>query len=244
MTARYVAAIDQGTSSTRCIIYDRGGVMVSVAQRKHTQHFPQPGWVEHDALEIWKLVQRLIPEALRNGGIEADQLVGLGITNQRETTVIWDPTTGIPLHRAIVWQDTRTTDKVEELRAQGVAADAEHRTGAPLSNYFSAPRLSWMLDACAGSRAAAEQGEGAVRDHGHLAGVEPDRWCRRRVARHRPHQRQPHHADEHRDRAMGSDAARGVRHPRRDPAGDPAVDEPRGDDRHAGRGHPDHRDDR
>ncbi|MCP2174645.1 glycerol kinase (EC 2.7.1.30) [Williamsia maris] len=158
MTARYVAAIDQGTSSTRCIIYDRGGVMVSVAQRKHTQHFPQPGWVEHDALEIWKLVQRLIPEALRNGGIEADQLVGLGITNQRETTVIWDPTTGIPLHRAIVWQDTRTTDKVEELRAQGVAADAEHRTGAPLSNYFSAPRLSWMLDACAGSRAAAEQG--------------------------------------------------------------------------------------
>ncbi len=158
MTARYVAAIDQGTSSTRCIIYDRGGVMVSVAQRKHTQYFPQPGWVEHDALEIWKLVQRLIPEALRNGGIDPDQLVGLGITNQRETTVIWDPTTGIPLHRAIVWQDTRTTDKVEELRARGVAADVEHRTGAPLSNYFSAPRLSWMLDACAGSRAAADQG--------------------------------------------------------------------------------------
>ncbi|GGF34472.1 glycerol kinase GlpK [Williamsia phyllosphaerae] len=158
MTARYVAAIDQGTSSTRCIIYDRGGVMVSVAQRKHTQYFPQPGWVEHDALEIWKLVQRLIPEALRNGGIEPDQLVGLGITNQRETTVIWDPTTGVPLHRAIVWQDTRTTDKVEDLRSQGVAADAEHRTGAPLSNYFSAPRLSWMLDACTGSRAAAERG--------------------------------------------------------------------------------------
>ncbi|MBJ7288746.1 glycerol kinase GlpK [Williamsia sp.] len=158
MTARYVAAIDQGTSSTRCIIYDRGGVMVSVAQRKHTQYFPQPGWVEHDALEIWKLVQRLIPEALRNGGIDPDQLVGLGITNQRETTVIWDPTTGIPLHRAIVWQDTRTTDKVEELRARGVAADVEHRTGAPLSNYFSAPRLSWMLDACTGSRAAADQG--------------------------------------------------------------------------------------
>lgn len=158
MTTRYVAAIDQGTSSTRCIIYDRGGVMVAMAQRKHTQHFPEPGWVEHDALEIWKLVQRLVPEALRTGAIDPKQLVGLGITNQRETTVIWDRTTGIPLHRAIVWQDTRTTEMVESLRSEGIASDAEHRTGAPLSNYFSAPRLKWLLDACPGSRAAAEEG--------------------------------------------------------------------------------------
>lgn len=159
MSTRYVAAIDQGTSSTRCIIYDRGGVMVSMAQRKHTQYFPEPGWVEHDALEIWKLVQRLIPEALRSGGIEPQQLVGLGITNQRETTVIWDRTTGIPLQRAIVWQDTRTTDMVESLRDQGIASDAEYRTGAPLSNYFSAPRLGWLLDANPGARAAAAEGK-------------------------------------------------------------------------------------
>ncbi|KQR97551.1 glycerol kinase [Williamsia sp. Leaf354] len=158
MSTRYVAAIDQGTTSTRCIVYDRGGVLVSVAQRRHRQYFPRPGWVEHDASEIWSLVRLLIPEALRSAGATAEQIVGLGITNQRETTVIWDRETGIPLHRAIVWEDTRTSDLVEDLRSQGHADELHRRSGAPLSNYVSAPRLRWLLDTVPGAREGARAG--------------------------------------------------------------------------------------
>ena len=122
MTARYILAIDQGTTSTRCILFDRAGRLVAVAQREHHQHFPRPGWVEHDAAEIWRNLCRLIPETLHDAGIGLDSLAGVGIANQRETTVVWDRRTGEPVHNAIVWQDTRTDDLVEALPpSQGAA---------------------------------------------------------------------------------------------------------------------------
>ena len=113
MSEKYVAALDQGTTSTRCLLFDRQGRLVSLAQRQHHQYFPRSGWVEHDALEIWEIVRRLVPEALANAGAAPDQVVALGVTNQRETTVVWDRQTGTPVCRAIVWQDTRTAELVQ-----------------------------------------------------------------------------------------------------------------------------------
>lgn len=116
MVERYVMSIDQGTNSTRCILFDHQGRLVSVAQKEHRQYFPKPGWVEHDAVEIWQNLRRVVPEALSAAGVEADQIAAVGLANQRETTVVWDRRTGAPLGRAIVWQDTRTAPLVEELR--------------------------------------------------------------------------------------------------------------------------------
>jgi glycerol kinase len=159
MTERYVVAIDQGTTSTRCIVFDRRGQLVSVAQYEHKQHFPKPGWVEHDALEIWRNVERLAPMALRQAGITADQVAAVGIANQRETTVLWDRHTGIPVGHAIVWQDTRTDDLVRRL-AQAPGAEAvQHRCGLPLATYFSGPRVRWLLDHTPGLRERAERGD-------------------------------------------------------------------------------------
>lgn len=118
MVERYVMSIDQGTTSTRCILFDHHGRLVSVAQREHQQHFPRPGWVEHDAVEIWRNLQRIVPEALSHADIDAGQIAAMGIANQRETTVLWDRRTGAPLGRAIVWQDTRTGSLVEDLRKE------------------------------------------------------------------------------------------------------------------------------
>jgi glycerol kinase len=112
---RYVLAVDQGTSSTRCILFDHGGRLVAVTQREHKQHFPKPGWVEHDPVEIWHNLERIAPEALAQAGATPDQVVALGIANQRETTVLWDRHTGRPVGRAVVWQDTRTDTLVDEL---------------------------------------------------------------------------------------------------------------------------------
>ncbi|WP_242887809.1 glycerol kinase GlpK [Actinomadura litoris] len=159
MTERYVMSIDQGTTSTRCILFDHGGRLVSVAQREHRQHFPKPGWVEHDPLEIWRNLERIAPEALAQAGATADQVVAVGIANQRETTVLWDRLTGVPVGRAIVWQDTRTAALVDELaRAPGAAA-VPGRSGLPLATYFSAPRVRWGLDHTPGLRERAERGE-------------------------------------------------------------------------------------
>ena len=113
---RYIAAIDQGTTSTRCMVFDRQGRMVSIAQREHRRYFPRPGWVEHDAAEIWSIVKRILPQALSEAGIGVDQIVALGVTNQRETTVVWDPRTGHPVAKAIVWQDTRTGERGDPLQ--------------------------------------------------------------------------------------------------------------------------------
>ncbi|WP_229071142.1 glycerol kinase GlpK [Actinoplanes sp. DH11] len=159
MTERYVVAIDQGTTSTRCIVFDRRGQLVSLTQQEHKQHFPRPGWVEHDAMEIWRNVERLAPRVLRRAGITLDQVVALGIANQRETTVLWDRGTGIPVGRAIIWQDTRTDGLVHELAARPGAKEVEERSGLPLATYFSGPRLKWVLDHTPGLRERAERGE-------------------------------------------------------------------------------------
>jgi glycerol kinase len=156
---RYVVAIDQGTTSTRCIVFDYRGALVSVAQREHQQHFPRPGWVEHDATEIWRNVERLVPRALAQAGATANQVSAIGIANQRETTVLWDRRTGRPYGNAIVWQDTRTDRLVEEMARLPAAEEVERRSGLPLATYFSGPRVRWMLDHLPGLREPAERGE-------------------------------------------------------------------------------------
>ncbi|GAA2296731.1 hypothetical protein GCM10010149_51480 [Nonomuraea roseoviolacea subsp. roseoviolacea] len=132
---------------------------MSVTQREHRQHFPQPGWVEHDAVEIWRNLERIAPEALRQAGVGLEQVAAIGIANQRETTLVWDRHTGVPLRRAIVWQDTRTTALVDELAARPEASMVQKRCGLPLATYFSAPRIRWLLDEVPGLRERAERGE-------------------------------------------------------------------------------------
>jgi glycerol kinase len=159
MTERYVLAVDQGTTSTRSIVFDRAGRLVAVRQREHRQHFPRPGWVEHDPEEIWANTQLTAAQALRDVAGAPGQVVALGIANQRETTVVWDRVTGRPLVRALVWQDTRTGPLVEQLAARPEAAIVRERTGLELAGYFAGPRLRWVLDAVPGARARAERGE-------------------------------------------------------------------------------------
>ncbi|MET3804968.1 glycerol kinase [Nakamurella sp. UYEF19] len=159
MTAKYVAALDQGTTSTRCMVFDHQGTMVALSQREHHQHYPKPGWVEHDAAEIWAIVRQVLPQALSDAGADPAQIVALGITNQRETTVVWDRTTGRPVGRAIVWQDTRTTDLLVEVAGDIDPEQLRRRTGLPLTGYFSGPKLRWILDRDPDVRARAERGE-------------------------------------------------------------------------------------
>lgn len=159
MTARFVAALDQGTTSTRCILFDQRGRMVSVAQREHRQHYPRAGWVEHDASEIWNIVQRILRQALSDVGAQPDQVLGLGITNQRETTVVWDRHTGEPVHRAIVWQDTRTADVLDEIALELPGKRVQEISGLPLVPYFSGAKLRWLLDRDENLRRRAERGE-------------------------------------------------------------------------------------
>ncbi|MBX6766027.1 MAG: glycerol kinase, partial [Actinomadura rubrobrunea] len=159
MVERYVMSIDQGTTSTRCILFDHRGRLVAVAQREHRQYFPKPGWVEHDPVEIWRNLERIAPEALAQAGATPDQVAAVGIANQRETTVLWDRLTGAPIGRAVVWQDTRTDALVEELSRAPDAALVTERSGLPLATYFSAPRIRWTLDHVPGLRERAERGE-------------------------------------------------------------------------------------
>ncbi|WP_310728940.1 glycerol kinase GlpK [Streptomyces sp. N2A] len=158
-TEKYVAAIDQGTTSSRCIIFDHDGAIVAVDQREHRQIFPRPGWVEHDATEIWTKVQAVVAGALTKAGLRADQLSALGITNQRETTVLWDRATGRPVHHAIVWQDTRTSQLCAELGGTDGQDRFREATGLPLASYFSGPKAAWLLDEVPGLRTRAERGE-------------------------------------------------------------------------------------
>ncbi|MBF8189710.1 glycerol kinase GlpK [Nonomuraea sp. K274] len=152
----YVAAIDQGTTSSRCIVFDQPGNIISVAQREHRQIFPKPGWVEHDADEIWQAVQVVLAEAVSGAGIEDGQIAALGITNQRETTVLWDRETGRPVCPAVVWQDTRT-DALTRALAEHESLFKE-RAGLPLTTYFAGPKIRWLLDAYE-LRERAERGE-------------------------------------------------------------------------------------
>ncbi|GAB2494167.1 glycerol kinase GlpK [Nocardiopsis aegyptia] len=159
MSQQYVAAIDQGTTSSRCILFDRDGRIVSVDQREHRQIFPQPGWVEHDAMEIWANVEVVVKNALQKSDITPDQVAAIGITNQRETTVVWDRETGEPVHNAIVWQDTRTGDLARELGGDQGQDRFRETCGLPLATYFSGPKLRWLLDNVEGLRGRAERGE-------------------------------------------------------------------------------------
>ncbi|MDT0451303.1 glycerol kinase GlpK [Streptomyces hesseae] len=155
----FIAAIDQGTTSSRCIVFDRDGRIVSVDQKEHEQIFPKPGWVEHDAKEIWTNVQEVVAGAVEKAGITAADVKAIGITNQRETTLLWDKNTGEPVYNAIVWQDTRTDALCKEL-GRNVGQDRFRReTGLPLASYFSGPKVRWLLDNVEGLRERAERGE-------------------------------------------------------------------------------------
>ena len=156
---RYIAAIDQGTTSSRCMIFDAAGAIAASAQREHRQIFPQPGWVEHDATEIWSNVEMVVREALAKLGIGPGDLAAVGITNQRETTLLWDKSTGVPIANAIVWQDTRTDSYVKALGGDAGSDRFRGKTGLPLATYFSGPKIAWLLQNTPGARAAAQRGE-------------------------------------------------------------------------------------
>lgn len=159
MPKNYVAAIDQGTTSTRCMIFNHAGEPVGSHQLEHEQIYPKPGWVEHDAMEIWARTQDVIKGAMKNGGLTAADIVAVGVTNQRETTVVWDKTTGKPLYNAIVWQDTRTDKICKELEGNVGQNRFREKVGLPLATYFSGPKVKWILDNVEGVREAAERGD-------------------------------------------------------------------------------------
>ena len=156
---RYILALDQGTTSCRAILFDGAGAIVGIAQKDFRQIYPQPGWVEHDAMEIWGTQIGVAREVLETRGIKPSRLAGIGITNQRETTVVWDRATGEPIANAIVWQDRRTAAFCDELKAQGYEAMLRERTGLVVDAYFSASKLRWLLDHVIGARERAERGE-------------------------------------------------------------------------------------
>jgi len=157
--ARYVGAIDQGTTSSRFIVFDKAGAIVSVGQKEHEQIYPKPGFVEHDPLEIWRNTQEVIQQALARKGLKTQDLAAIGITNQRETTLIWDRRTGKPLHNALVWQDTRVDSIVEEFAQDGGHDRLRDKTGLPLASYFSGLKLRWLLDNVPGARDKVEAGD-------------------------------------------------------------------------------------
>jgi glycerol kinase len=166
--ADHVLAIDQGTTSTRAIVFDSAGAIVSVSQREHEQIFPRAGQVEHDPVEIWTSAEWVIASCLSRAGIAASDVAAVGVTNQRETAIVWDRRTGRPVHNAIVWQDTRTQPRIDELAADGGTNRFAEATGLPLATYFSASKVAWILENVPGARDAAEAG--------HLVFGTPDTW--------------------------------------------------------------------
>jgi glycerol kinase len=167
--AKYSAALDQGTTSSRAMIFDQSGGVVAVAQKEHEQIYPKPGWVEHDPKEIWARCQEVLDEALEKAGASKDDIAGLGITNQRETAVVWDRNTGEPVMNAIVWQDTRTDKLVDELGGDQGQDRFREKVGLPLATYFSGPKVRWILDNVDGARDRAEAGD--------LVFGNMDTWC-------------------------------------------------------------------
>jgi len=157
--AKYIGAIDQGTTSSRFIVFDRSGRIVTTAQKEHEQIYPKPGWVEHNPDEIWAHTQEVIAEALKSKNLSAKDLDGIGITNQRETTVVWNKKTGKPVYNALVWQDTRTADYVAEYSRLGGQDQFRRKTGLPLATYFSGLKIKWILENVPGVRDLAEAGD-------------------------------------------------------------------------------------
>ena len=219
---KYVLAIDQGTTSSRAIVFDHSGQIVETGQIEHEQIFPRAGWVEHDAEEIWKNVREVVGLALTRANLTYKDLAAVGITNQRETAVVWDRTTGKPVYNAIVWQDTRTQKIADELGALGGGADRYKDEGRPAAGHLLL-RPEGQVDPRQ-RRGRPRQGGGrrpGVRQHRLVGAVEHDRRRRRRRARHRPHQRVAHHADEPRH----ADVERGHRRRHGHPAVDAARDQ-------------------
>lgn len=156
---RYIMALDSGTTSNRCILFNERGEMCSVAQKEFTQYFPQPGWVEHDATEIWLTQYAVAAEALAKVGAAASDIAAIGITNQRETTIVWDKETGEPIHNAIVWQDRRTAAYCDSLLEKGLREPYQRKTGLMIDPYFSATKLRWLLENVPGARERAQAGK-------------------------------------------------------------------------------------
>ena len=172
----YVGAIDQGTTGTRFMIFDRGGQVVANAYETHEQMYPEPGWVEHDPLEIWENTQSVVQTALGDADLDPDQLAAIGVTNQRETTLLWDRDTGKPVHNAIVWQDRRTTDRVEQLEEAGKVEDIRAKTGLEADAYFSATKAEWLLNN------AVERSSTSNRNKPHSDNADPIKTQRARPA--------------------------------------------------------------
>ncbi len=156
---KYIMALDSGTTSNRCILFDKAGNICSMAQKEFTQYFPQPGWVEHDADEIFSSQLEVARQALQNIGATAGDIAAIGITNQRETTVLWNRRTGRPIHNAIVWQCRRTAAYCDQLREEGWVEPIQAKTGLVIDPYFSGTKIRWLLENVPGARAAAERGE-------------------------------------------------------------------------------------
>lgn len=157
--SKYILSIDQGTTSTRCILFDHGGHIVSIDQKEHQQIYPKPGWVEHDALEIWENTQEVIHGALKKANATSTDIAAIGITNQRETALVWEKDTGKPIYNAIVWQDTRTDAICNEIEKDGGQDRFRHKTGLPVATYFSGPKIKWILDSVPSTRERAKKGE-------------------------------------------------------------------------------------
>lgn len=157
--AKFIMALDAGTTSNRCILFDEKGVMHSVAQKEFTQHFPKPGWVEHDPEEIWSTQLEVAKQAIANAGASAADIAAIGITNQRETTIVWDKQSGKPVYNAIVWQCRRTSEYADSLKAKGLTDTIRSKTGLVIDAYFSGTKLKWILDNVEGARERAEKGE-------------------------------------------------------------------------------------
>jgi len=158
-TPKYVMALDQGTTSSRCILFDKSGMIISMAQQEFEQIYPKPGWVEHDPMEIWSCQLAVATQAMAHAGVMPDDIAAIGITNQRETTIVWDKTTGQPVYNAIVWQCRRTADRIEKLKADGLDQTVIDRTGLIPDAYFSAAKIAWILENVPGAAQKAEKGE-------------------------------------------------------------------------------------
>lgn len=159
MERKYMMALDAGTTSSRCILFNKKGEICSMAQQEFTQHFPKPGWVEHDPMEIWETQKKVMIEAMMRLNIGPEEVAGIGITNQREATILWDKHTGRPIYNAIVWQCRRTADTCDKLKKQGLEKMIRRKTGLPIDAYFSGTKIKWILDHVDGAREKAEQGE-------------------------------------------------------------------------------------
>ena len=159
MQKTYMMALDAGTTSNRCILFNKEGKIISIAQKEFTQHFPKPGWVEHDPGEIWSTQLGVAVEAMQKAGLSAENIAGIGITNQRETAIVWEKETGEPIYPAIVWQCRRTADICDGLREKGLTETIRKKTGLVIDAYFSATKIRWILDHVPGAQERAEKGE-------------------------------------------------------------------------------------